>query len=116
MADYSDIFNNAMYGIATPTEEPTIPDSDNFDDNCVGRIESIRFLTGPDYGRYRPHITVVKLNSVNSEHHTDVNHLRMPLYNVYKAKSMVRIDVEDCAASTKPFKSFTIIARGKPIL
>ncbi|XP_031619577.1 uncharacterized protein LOC116338453 [Contarinia nasturtii] len=108
---YENLMSRSM---PTTTPQPNIPDFDEGDDSCVGKIESIRFLTGPLHGHIRDHITVFKLNTKNFEHHTDVKDLRIPLYLSYKAQSIIRLDISNCKNNEISVKGFTIGFIGNP--
>ncbi|XP_055303405.1 uncharacterized protein LOC129569036 [Sitodiplosis mosellana] len=93
-----------------PTTE--IPDIDDGDDRCVGRIEMIRFSTGPQVGTVHHDITTIQLNSFTQPHRTEESLLRMPLYKAYKQQSTIRIDSPTCDQTDIEFKGFSIIAKG----
>lgn len=95
-------------------EGPDIPDVDGGDDKCFGRVEIIRFNTGPKIGRLRKDITSIKLNTFEHLHWTEESLIRMPLYKAYMAQSMIRIDSPRCSEPEIEFKGFTFMARGTP--
>lgn len=64
-------------------------------------------------GRVRKHITSIKLNSFEAEIYTEEESLRIIIHKAYVAQSIIRIDAIDCRTTEIPFRSFTIIARGK---
>lgn len=92
--------------------ELDVPDIDAGDDKCTGRVEMIRFNTGPLIGRLRKDITVIKLNTFENLHYTEESLIRMPLYKAYLAQSMIRIDSPTCTSPEIEFKGFTFMARG----
>lgn len=95
-----------------PPDAPEIPDVDQNDDKCNGRIERIRFHTGKTHGRHTYHITVIKLNTFTNEHNTEEGLLRGALFKAYKTQSVVRIDSPTCQQSEIKFKGFSIITKG----
>lgn len=103
-----------LYGFApAKPAEPEIPDVDENDDKCVGRIERIRFHTGKTVGRFTYHITVIKLHSFKNEHNTEEELLRGALFKAFRAQSVIRIDSPTCLQSEIKFKGFSIITKGK---
>lgn len=81
------------------------------DDDCVGRINMLRFDAGSSEGQARDAITIIRLTGMNAEHSTRNFNLRQPLYHAYTEGSMIKLHIRSCKASESNFKGFSVLAR-----
>lgn len=83
---------------------------DRGDGDCVGKINEIRFNTGPRRERMM-HSTVIGISGKQYYHNTIYLELRMPLYRAYKERSIIKVEIPFCKNSNINFNSFTVLKR-----
>lgn len=95
--------------LPTPGYAKKDHDTAGYDDCCVGVIEEIRFSRNnkKDYTSVR----FVGEPRLSSTHFTTVMWLRRPLYEAFKAKSVIKLYTPDCQKVTTEFQGFGVIAR-----